>query len=181
MFHNLLGLDGLLRRLNTTVLVASSSGEQAYSTVPVLFVFLLMESAAKRLPYADHILSLDSTGKITEQGTFEKLDAAGGYVSNFNLPPADWTYVPDQESLINKHSIIDSVSPSVESLKATEVIEDEASRRIGDFSIYLYYVKSIGWMPTMIFVVAITAYIFCMSFPSKSFRSITLLSAGLPY
>ena len=123
---------------------------------------------AKRLPFANHILSLDSTGKIAEQGSFEKLDAAGGYVSDFNLPPADWTYVHEQESLTYKHSATESVSPSPDSMKTTEAVEDEASRRMGDFSIYLCYVNSIGWIPTIIFIVAISAYIFCMSFPSKT-------------
>lgn len=143
---------------------------------------MLTKPTAKRLPYANHILSLDSTGKITEQGSFEKLDAAGGYVSNFNLPPADWTYVHEQESLINKHSITDSVSPSPDAMKAIEAVEDEASRRMGDFSIYLYYVNSIGWIPTVIFIVAISAYIFCMSFPSKTPSSPgSVRTAPLPY
>ena len=144
---------------------------------------MLTRSPAKRLPYADHVLCLDSTGKIVEQGSFDKLDAAGGYVSNFNLPPADWTYVHDQESLINEHSVTDSVSPSSDHLKATEAIEDEASRRMGDFSIYLYYVNSIGWIPTIIFVGAISAYIFCMSFPSKNlyYRPRSVETAGTPY
>jgi ATP-binding cassette subfamily C (CFTR/MRP) protein 1 len=49
IFHNLLGGDGILRRLNTTVIVTSSR--------------------TKRLPYADHIVVLGDGGHITEQGS----------------------------------------------------------------------------------------------------------------
>jgi ABC-type multidrug transport system fused ATPase/permease subunit len=44
--------------------------------------------------------------------------------------------------------------------------EDSASRRTGDVAIYMYYIRAIGWIPTMVFVLAICAYIFCQSFPT---------------
>lgn len=49
------------------------------------------------------------------------------------------------------------------------LIENEeagASRRAGDVAIYMYYMRAIGWFPTLVFVLAICAYIFCSSFPS---------------
>ena len=54
----------------------------------------------------------------------------------------------------------------IKSVASDEEVEDDASRRTGDIAIYLYYVRSIGWVPTMIFVAAISAYVFCMSFPT---------------
>jgi ABC-type multidrug transport system fused ATPase/permease subunit len=44
--------------------------------------------------------------------------------------------------------------------------EDSTSRRSGDMAIYVYYMRAIGLIPTMIFVLAICAYIFCQSFPT---------------
>ena len=174
IFHNLLGQNGLLRRLDTTVLVASSSGKQACPCLQIhpLHVILvcslvLIVVAAKRLPFADHVISLGTDGKIAEQGTFKQLDAAGGYVSNFNLPPPDWAYIPLYESFIDRQALADSVCQGADMTKLTDLEEDDASRRMGDLSIYLYYVQSIGWIPTMIFVGAITIYIFCVSFPSN--------------
>lgn len=43
----------------------------------------------------------------------------------------------------------------------------EANRRTGDTAIYLYYVRSVGWVPTLIFVGSITIFIFGQLFPSK--------------
>lgn len=43
----------------------------------------------------------------------------------------------------------------------------EANRRTGDTATYLYYVRSVGWIPTLIFVVSITIFIFGQLFPSK--------------
>ena len=121
---------------------------------------------------------MGTDGKITEQGTFKQLDAAGGYVSNFNLPPPDWAYIPLHGSLTDQKTLADSVRPGADMTKLVDLEEDDASRRMGDLSIYLYYVQSIGWTPTIIFIAAITVYIFCVSFPSKS--SIPLIYTAIP-
>lgn len=47
-----------------------------------------------------------------------------------------------------------------------EDMEDGASRRTGDLAVYTYYIRAIGRMPTLIFVVCICAFIFCQSFPT---------------
>jgi len=141
VFHNLLGRSGLLRKHHSTVLIASSS--------------------AKRLPYADHLIALAEDGKISEQGSFKDLSGAGGYISSFNLPPPEWNYHPTySKSEIDKQKL-----NTVESSTTDEIIDD-ASRRNGDVSVYLYYVRAVGWIPTLIFVVAISAFVFCISFPT---------------
>jgi ATP-binding cassette subfamily C (CFTR/MRP) protein 1 len=64
-------------------------------------------------------------------------------------------------------STANSTDSSAALSKAEDTVpEDDASRRTGDSAIYLYYVRSIGWLPTMVFVAAITAYIVCQSFPT---------------
>lgn len=49
----------------------------------------------------------------------------------------------------------------------TPDLEADGTRRTGDMSIYLYYVQAIGWIPTIIFFVCISCYVFGISFPSK--------------
>ena len=141
VFHNLFGRNGLLRKHRTTVIIASSS--------------------AKRLPYADHIVALSSDGRILEQGNFKELSGAGGYISSFNLPPPDWNYL----AAYSKFSEVEKekLNPSVEIIPGETA--DDASRRNGDISVYLYYIRAVGWMATLIFVLAISAFIFCISFP----------------
>lgn len=163
VFHNLLGLDGLFRRQASTVLLTSSSN--------------------KRLPYADHIIVLGQDGQqylpylwltlmfegsILEQGNFTQLNSAGGYVSGLDLPPADWRLRNQTSTTLD--NLLSSASldylPSKE--VATEIFEDtefEANKRTGDLSIYAYYARSVGWFSVITFIVAISTYVFCISFP----------------
>ena len=146
VFHGLLGLDGLLRRQCATVILASSS--------------------SKRIPFADHIIVLNENGKIAEQGSFKELVASGGYVSCLDLQPADWRIKSKQSDL---NQLLPSVTKYIPStLKPKTMVEEaefEANKRTGDLSIYAYYTKSVGWVSVLIFVVAVSAYVFCISFP----------------
>lgn len=126
---------------------------------------LLNYKLAKRLPYADHIIILSSKGEVAEQGTFKELIVSGGYVSSFALPPPDWNYEMTrplkgflEKQLTEKTLLSSQPSSSIE----------KSDRQTGDVAVYLYYVKAVGWIPTLVFIVAISAFVFCMSFPSKS-------------
>lgn len=160
------------------MLIASSSG-----TLPPLEYLTIGTSAhldlianisiAKRLPYSDQIIALDSTGRIAEEGQFDDLNALGGYISGFTLPPADWTYKPNEEEDDNmEQSITKYEFKHSDPLANKENADAEANRRFGDLSIYLYYIRSIGWTPTIIFIVCITLFIFCQSFPSQTLFSV---------
>ncbi|KAL5689629.1 hypothetical protein EMGR_008545 [Emarellia grisea] len=140
VFHSLVGIHGLLRKINSTIIVASSS--------------------AKRLPYADQIVVLDKMGYASEQGSLKALNAAGGYVSSFGLGSPEW------KSEIDKPSVTDLAQPKILRPNRTEAIKEDPRRQSGDLSIYLYYIRSIGWLPTVIFLVAISGFVFCISFPS---------------
>ncbi|KAH7237781.1 P-loop containing nucleoside triphosphate hydrolase protein [Fusarium redolens] len=148
VFHNLLGTDGLLRQLNTTVVMATSR--------------------ANRLSYADHIISLDSTGIGCEQGSFDKLTNADNYVSRLAVASANWTY---NQATATAASNSTSTEPSADALVDSEVVlsdeaKEDAGRRTGDMAIYLYYIRAIGWIPSLVFVFAICAFIVCQSFPT---------------
>lgn len=147
---------------------------------------------AKRLPYSDHIVCL-GCGSIEAQGTFANLNDAGGYVSSFNLPPADWTYAPENDDQVlqvvfdKEQEGTATTEPkdldSGASLTSSETAcagdgEDGTSRRTGDVQIYLYYVKSVGWWASLIFVFAIVGFVFCISFPSTFSRGSHFPSIG---
>jgi ATP-binding cassette subfamily C (CFTR/MRP) protein 1 len=121
--------------------------------------------AAKRLPYCDHIVALSKEGKISEQGAFDKLNAAGGYVSSFNLASPDWEYTPEKHEYEAPPKYTER---QVVSQVTEEEIQAEANRRTGDVAIYRYYIGSVGWIPTMIFIVSCSIFIFGISFPCKS-------------
>lgn len=107
-----------------------------------------------------------------EQGTFERLNVSGGYVSSLDLPLPDWDFAP--ERLIDEAPPRFTESPNSNRTGDSEAdIQAEANRRTGDRAIYLYYIKSVGWIPTLIFMVSIVIFIFGMSFPSKSVNSMS--------
>ncbi|KAG8161209.1 hypothetical protein KVR01_009473 [Diaporthe batatas] len=144
VFHNLLGVHGILRHSKATVIMASSR--------------------ANRLPYADHIISLDGTGMGCEQGSFDKLTDSGGYVSRSLTSSADVKHEPGPAASA-------AAEPSADALLSSEIAlvddpEDGASRRTGDVAVYKYYIRAIGITPTLVFVFCICAYIFCQSFPT---------------
>ncbi|GAB1316857.1 hypothetical protein MFIFM68171_07067 [Madurella fahalii] len=166
VFHSLLGQDGLFRILQATVIVVSSS--------------------TKRIPFADYIVHIGADGRIAEQGTFDELNNTGGYVSSLSLPKPDWTFVqvaPERRgsdtsdggdcsdgSSHNKELGSDATtvaSPSgSEAADGNDKDTDGMSRRTGDVQIYLYYVRSVGWWATLLFVIAITGFVFSVSFPT---------------
>ncbi|KAE8346672.1 hypothetical protein BDV24DRAFT_147346 [Aspergillus arachidicola] len=140
IFQCLVGTHGLLRSIGSTILLSSSS--------------------VKRVPFADHIIVLGNEGHVTEQGSFKALDLAGGYISSFALG------LPEQNKAAEKTSNSGKSDVQVSSVEQDEDSEVNGPGAGGDISIYLYYVKSIGWLPTLIFIIAITGFVFCISFPS---------------
>jgi ABC-type Mn2+/Zn2+ transport system ATPase subunit len=194
VFHNLLGAKGILREMRSTVMIASSSGTVRPN--PQCPPCVLTISTAKRLPYSDHIVCLGMEGEITAQGTFADLNGAGGYVSSFSLPRADWTYTPETDDEIIQIGLdkdqlgMAATQPKESGSDASFTLneatypreregKDDASRRTGDVQIYLYYVKSVGWFASLVFVVAITGFVFCISFPSTYyFDAIVRASRG---
>ena len=151
IFHSLLGLDGLLRRQSATIILASSS--------------------TKRLPYADHIIVLSRNGEIAEQGSFKELTASGGFISELDLEPANWSMkakeVKLDDLLFNASKRTQVPVPTEKPSPPGEVeeIQLEANRRTGDLSVYYYYIKTVGTFAVIVFIVAISSYVFCYSFP----------------
>ncbi|KAJ4116110.1 hypothetical protein NW768_011082 [Fusarium equiseti] len=148
VFDNLLGASGILRHLNTTVIIASSR--------------------SNRLPYADHIICLDGTGTGCIQGSFGKLTESDNYVSRCSAPAVDGAQLKAPGATLTPASTPADSGDALAALDAALLDPEEGSpsRRTGDVAIYMYYIRAIGWIPTMVFVLAICAYIFCQTFPT---------------
>ena len=127
-------------------------------------MFLMLIKTAKRLPYADHIVALGHDGRIVEQGAFIVLDITGGYISTFSLGNANWDSDSKSEQL--KKDAVDNQSIHGDNAAVTKALEADQGRANGDSAVYLYYVGSVGWLATIVFILAISAYAFCTSFPN---------------
>ncbi|KAK2786100.1 hypothetical protein FQN52_007979 [Onygenales sp. PD_12] len=131
VFNSLFGREGLLRRYRATIIFTTS--------------------ATNRLPYADHIIALNSKGQIIEQGSFADLSLTQGYVSSFTLAPAHWdSTCNDETEDTEKHT--KSVLHAPDPLSSLDPQSAEASRRTGDIAIYSQYIKSVGRLPFAIFI-----------------------------
>ena len=148
VFHNLLGANGLLRQSATTVILASS--------------------LAKRVPYADHVIVLGKNGIVVEQGSFNEVNACGGYISNLNLRADTAALDFMSQKTSDPASQATALAPPKRSDSAAAIVDDinASNRQSGDISIYLYYVRSVGWPATIIFFVAMSIFAFCYTFPT---------------
>ena len=96
-------------------------------------LYILLIEAVNRLSLADHIIVFDSSGCISEQGTFEQLRSSERYLraisngNDENPPPAPAGFI----------------SPTA--LEITPVNKD-TRRQQGDWSVYQFYGAAMGWL-----------------------------------
>lgn len=126
--NSLLGKNGILRQTGATVLIATH--------------------AVQRLSYGDHVIALSSNGCIAEQGSYEELKIAGGYVQSLAAKSKAESVSSDEEisSVLVKPLLLSSEAEQI------ELTEDDLTRQTGDFAVYMYYFKATGWVNTIIFV-----------------------------
>ena len=120
-----------------------------------------MTHGVHRLSYADHIIALDTGGRITEQGTFERLMHNGGYVRKLAANHKSEEDVVVDEQTPDLTSI--SKNASVDGSK--EQASKELSRQVGDITVYKYYFASMGWFSTVFFLILISSFAFFIRFP----------------
>ncbi|KAL2062648.1 hypothetical protein VTL71DRAFT_5720 [Oculimacula yallundae] len=117
IFSRLLGKTGLLRQLGTTV--------------------ILVTHAVHRLSYSDHIISLNSSGSISEQGTFQQVMSSDGYVANLAA----------RHTTESEDGIAESPAPPKAPTDDTarQNATADLNRPVGNWSVYKYYFASAGW------------------------------------
>lgn len=102
----------------------------------------MLTIAVRHLPLADNIIVLDPSGRISEQGSFVYLRQKDGFVSKVMLQP---------ELLEQSHPSRSNESTqkgrAVQKVFQGPTANDMAdrTRRIGDISVYKYYMAAIGW------------------------------------
>lgn len=85
-------------------------------------------------------------------------------MSSFDLAAPDFEFTPEKHEYESPPRYTEQ---QVTSQFTEEEIQAEANRRTGDVAIYQYYAGSVGWIPTIIFMVSCTIFIFGISFPCK--------------
>lgn len=128
IFRNVFGRSGLVRRSNTTV--------------------IMVTHAAHKLPYADLIVSLNSDGRIAEQGNYNTLSKSGGYVESLNIKLKQERHEIDQaETLEDVDSVkFDRSTEISASQNNDQATKRDLLRRTGEWSAYKYWFKSAGYL-----------------------------------
>ncbi|KAK0117906.1 hypothetical protein ONS95_012222 [Cadophora gregata] len=139
IFSRLLGTTGLLRQLDTTV--------------------ILVTHAAHRLSYANHIVSLSSDGSISEQGTFLQLMGNGGYVASLTA-----RHVTESEK---EDAKVTAPSKPVADDTARQNAAADLNRPVGNWAVYKYYFLSAGMRNIWILAVMTVCNATFDRFPGK--------------
>lgn len=145
VFNHVFGPDGLLNQRNATV--------------------VLCTHAVHYLPKAARIVSLDSDGRVVEQGTFLELVAKGGYVHDLGIherqdESTGTTNTPPSERATTAPAAIKSVkeAPKEEDL--------DEKRSAGDFGVFIHYFASVGTVLCTVFMFSGVVCGFLWSFPN---------------
>lgn len=113
-----------------------------------------------RLPFSSHIIALDETGKVAQQGNFESLNSIDGYVRSLMIRVGGGT-----EPEIATKQLPSPVRRIIPSPNLDRV--DDLTRQTGDISVYKYYLGYAGIRTLYFALVILALYSFCLVFPSK--------------
>ena len=125
VFQRVFGPEGLLRRRRSTVVLCTHS--------------------VKYLPAADHIIALGD-GTVVEQGSFDQLMTRQGYVQRLKLRGSLEDNTSFQVKAPTK-SVLDPKSqlpPTVAVNTSFLVPNADGRRQVGDQTVYMHYMKSMG-------------------------------------
>jgi ABC-type multidrug transport system fused ATPase/permease subunit len=138
VMSHLFGPEGLFRKMQTTVIIATNS--------------------TQRLSYADHIIVLGANGSIAQQGSFKELQASNAdFIESCSTPSKQ-----DQTST-SKENTEDTPMSELPELSEPPM---EGNHRTGDMSLYLYYAKTVGVWNFIAFTLLMVVYVFFLTFPT---------------
>ncbi|KAL3955773.1 hypothetical protein ACCO45_011336 [Purpureocillium lilacinum] len=143
IFANLFSPSGLLKQWGTTVLLATQS--------------------VNFLESAELIISLSQEGRISEQGTFRTLKAAGGYVASLLSAKPESAAANIHDDSADDHEA-DGTKAEYKAKVAPE--QKDTRRQLGDSTVYRYYFGSIGVTFFVVLLALEIGWAFLQSFPT---------------
>jgi ATP-binding cassette, subfamily C (CFTR/MRP), member 1 len=173
LVDRLFGKAGLLRKMNLTIILATHAGEHNQILECKLMYADQELFIVRHLSLADNVIVIGTDGCIAEQGAFEVLRSQDGFVSKLLLHPELLESKPHADAGGN-NDIESKTKPSSSAPKplrggATANDVTDLTRRIGDLSVYKYYLKSIGWKFVLANTAACVVSTIAQLFPRKCF------------
>lgn len=148
VFDRLLGEGGLLRRGDTTILLATH--------------------AVKYLSRADSVIMIER-GTVCQYSSFEDFRSSENYIK-LSMSEEHSIDVTSSESTEDKP---DAPARATQPKKAnTDASNHDMTRKTGDFSLYRFYLDSVGPGIFLVWLVLAGFYIFSGKMPRKSFNTL---------
>ncbi|KAK6449569.1 hypothetical protein FP744_10005819 [Trichoderma asperellum] len=149
VFDNLLSKEGILRKANMTIVLASSD--------------------YRRVSYADQIILLSEQGQLRYAGSVDNLKENPDFSWLLRDPAAQASKRSREGITKSKRKLEPSTNPATDAAATADLtgaLQADAARQMGDSAVYKFYLESAGWPTLIAFVVAIIVFAFCDSFPS---------------
>lgn len=118
------------------------------------------------MPLSDQIIVLGADGKVTEQGTFDHLRSLDGFVNKLILHPDLLQSKAEDSQSVGVSTNKPSGSKALQCPSASDAAD--LARRVGDVSVYKYYLRFFGWKLASVSITSSVIYVFAAKFPSKS-------------
>ncbi|KAF3067612.1 Multidrug resistance-associated protein 1 [Trichoderma lentiforme] len=125
VFRKVFGAEGLLTRRRSTVVLCTHS--------------------VRHLPAADYVIVLED-GIVSEQGTFNELMANQGYLQRLGLKRSSENNTRPERSAPKGHvqePTFEEIRTTIPTVNTTP--SADASRQIGDRTVYKHYMMNMGW------------------------------------
>lgn len=139
LFRRVFGPDGLVRQSKVTAIVCTHS--------------------VRHLPSADHIIALGVNGKIIEQGSFADLSKNESYIQSLKIKDV----ADEGQQKSNPSSSHKTRSPKPAASEMKKSLQDKA-RKNGDWTVYVYWFRSVQPLSTVGLVFFSALYAFCNNF-----------------
>lgn len=144
VFQQVFGVNGILRRRRTTVVLCTHS--------------------VRHLPAANKIIVLNN-GTIAEQGSFKQLTARQGYVQHLGLKVVSISDVLLEDTLSEQGVELPEASQPTLNTSDLVPLTDEG-RQAGDGTVYKHYAKSIGFFLSICSLLFASLWGFFTNYPT---------------
>jgi ATP-binding cassette subfamily C (CFTR/MRP) protein 1 len=163
VFDRVFGRNGLLRKANATVILATHATYFAR--------------------HADQIIVL-SEGRIVENGTYQELIARKVNFNEINASARD--DMPEVDSIERaSNESLKTISPKVKVQEEEEEEQDDEARRAGDGKSLMFFMKAVGTFHNVVYfgllaITTVATTIQCKSLNTKLFQLLIPSPGGLP-
>jgi len=145
VFDSLLSESGILRKNNTTVIMATSSVHHLHAADRIF----VLDAAGSMTFY-------DSIDEVTKSQPEDRIEAI--------LSPEKKTKLPAETAPGKRGPKPKPASPQA------LAVEKKKARRTGDIKSYSTYLRSMGYMRAVLFLVIAMLFVFCSRFPGESLQ-----------